>query len=275
MSINNLKRDQIAEVIKNILASRIETFPELNHQNRNAPFHDLILQAFDKQLHNLSVPTPYLVAISSWMHGLSTSLGSGFESLAHILSGGYKKTFTKNFTLKVKLSQATTIERIIRELKSGVKSGVKPDIQRENDLISNFQIKDQDVDALGFTVDNYLEKESYIEGIELKSVRPNSGEGRGEKQKILYAKAAFRLLNPTKEIKYYVGFPFDPTSKTPTGYDKERFFNYLIEFKKFFAFEEVLLAEELWDHLSGQKNTMEEVFEIITRTIRLVVKSDL
>ncbi|MCL4353453.1 hypothetical protein M1615_03255 [Patescibacteria group bacterium] len=65
MAIDNLKRDKIAEVIKNILVSRIETFPELNHQNRNAPFHGLILKAFDKQLHNLSIPTPYLVAISS------------------------------------------------------------------------------------------------------------------------------------------------------------------------------------------------------------------
>ncbi|MCL4353452.1 TdeIII family type II restriction endonuclease [Patescibacteria group bacterium] len=203
------------------------------------------------------------------MHGLSTSLGSGFEALAHILSGGYKKTFTNNFALKIKSSQAATIERIIRELKSGS----KPNVARENDLIFNFQAKDQDVESLGFTVDNYLEKESYIEGIELKSVRPNSGEGRGEKQKILYAKAAFRLLNSAKEIKYYVGFPFDPTSKTPTGYDKERFFNYLVEFKKFFAFDEVLLATELWDHLSGQKNTMEEVFEIIIKTIELAAKN--
>lgn len=268
MSINTIKRDQIEEVIKKILASRIESFPELNHQNRNAPFHDLVLQAFGDQLRNLSVPTPYLVAISSWMHGLSTSLGSGFESLAQILSGGYKRNFTKKFTLKVKPSQATAIEQIIRELKSGI----RPNIQRENDLIFNFQTKDQDVNALELTVDNYLEKDSYIEGIELKSVRPNSGEGRGEKQKILYAKAAFRLLNPIKEVRYYVGFPFDPTSKTPTGYDKERFFNYLVEFKKFFAFDEVLLAAELWDHLSGQKNTMEEVFDIISKTIKVVVK---
>lgn len=268
MAINTVKKDQITEIIKRILTSRIESFPELSHQNRNAPFHELILQAFDEQLHNLSVPTPYLVTISSWMHGLSTSLGSGFESLAQILSGGYKRKFTKQFTLKVKLSQSATIEQIIRELKSGI----RPDTQRENDLIFNFKAKDQDVDALGLTVDNYLEKDSLIEGIELKSVRPNSGEGRGEKQKILYAKAAFKLQNPTKDIKYYVGFPFDPTSKTPTGYDKERFFNYLVEFKKFFAFDEVLLATELWDHLSGHKNTMEEVFEIISRTIETAVK---
>jgi len=121
-------------------------------------------------------------------------------------------------------------------------------------------------------VDNYLEKNNFIEGIELKSVRPNSGEVRGEKQKILYAKAAFKLMNPNKEIKYYLGFPFDPTGKSALDYDKERFFNYLVEFKKFFSIDEVLLSSELWDHLSGEKDTMEQIFEIIIKTIEKVIK---
>lgn len=270
MSLSQEKRDRISEVIKTILLSRIDNFPELNHQNRNAPFHDLILEAFEKQLKTIDVPTPYLVAIASWMHGLNTSLGSGFESLAHILSGGYKRSFTRGFTLKVKRSQAENIGNIIVELKGGI----KPDIQRENKIIFSFNKGDAEVNALEFTVDNYIETANLIEAVELKSVRPNSGEGRGEKQKILYAKAAFKLLYPKKEIKYYIGFPFDPTSKTATGYDKERFFNYLVEFKKFFVFDEVLLSTELWNHLSGQENTMEEIFEIIAKTIEAIKTSD-
>lgn len=270
MSLPKDKKDKISEVVKDILISRIDSFPDLNHQNRNAPFHDLILMAFEKQFRNINIPTPYLVAISSWMHGLSTSLGNGFESLAHILSNGYKKKFSSSFTLKVKISQANDIDRIIRELKAGTE---KPNQQRENKLIFSFLQSDKEVDALGFTVDNYIEESNLIEGIELKSVRPNSGEGRGEKQKILYAKAALKMINPNKEVRYFLGFPFDPTSTTPTGYDKERFFNYLIEFKKFFCPDEVLLSSELWNHLSGQKNTMEEIFEIISRTIEHVVKS--
>lgn len=268
MSLSREKQDRISEVIKDILLLRISNFPQLNHQNRNAPFHDLILAAFEKQLKPIKVPTPYLVAISSWMHGLNTSLGGGFESLAHILSGGYKRRFTKSFTLKVKASQADKIGRIVIELKSGV----KPDIERENGIIFKFNNSEAEVNALEFTVDNYIETANTIEGIELKSVRPNSGEGRGEKEKILYAKAAFRKDNPNKEIKYYIGFPFDPTSTTPADFDKERFFKHLVEFKKFFSFDEVLLAAELWDHLSGHKNTMEEIFEIISKTIGTVVR---
>ena len=101
----------------------------------------------------------------------------------------------------------------------------------------------------------------------MKSVRPNSGEGKGEKQKILYAKSALKLLNPGKSIKYFVGFPFDPTSPTATEYDKERFFNYLIEFKKFFDPKEVLIASELWDFLSGKEDTMKDILEVIKKTV--------
>jgi len=47
-----------------------------------------------------------------------------------------------------------------------------------------------------------------------------------------------------------------------------RSLNYLIEFKKFFAPEEILIASELWDHLSGQKNTMEQLLDIVSETVR-------
>ena len=121
-----------------------------------------------------------------------------------------------------------------------------------------------------FTVDTYIERENAIIAIELKSVRPNSGEGHGEKQKILYGKAALKLKNPEKDVKYFIGFPFDPTSETPTGYDKERFFNYLIEFKKFFDQEEVLIANEFWDYLSGVNGTMEAILDVIASTVSQV-----
>jgi hypothetical protein len=44
--------------------------------------------------------------------------------------------------------------------------------------------------------------------------------------------------------------------------------NYLIEFKKFFAPEEILIASELWDHLSGQNNTMEQLLDIVSETVK-------
>lgn len=257
---------RIREVVKDILVSRLEKFPSDTSNNRNAPFHDSFLNAFSEQLSVVNIPTPYLVALASWMHGLNTSLGTGFENIAHILSGGYKRTFTGADTLKVSSAQAKEIEAIIVQLKKGDRH---PNLSEEDKLIAaGIKLGGSLQTSLGFTADVYIEKGNLIECIELKSVRPNSGEGRGEKQKILYAKAAFKRLYPKKDVKFYVGFPFDPTSDTPTGYNKERFMNYLIEFKKFFSPDEILIASELWDYLSGEKRTMEAVLKIVAATVK-------
>lgn len=269
MALTMDQKNRVSEVVKEILLRRIENFPELGAEIRNAPFHSAILECFKERLGHLNVEMPYLVAIASWLHGLNTSLGSGFESISHILSGGYKRKFTGPYSLKVKNSQASNIESIIRDLKSGEQ---KPDLSRENKLVFNYSDTDKQIDSLPFTADVYFERGKDIVAIELKSVRPNSGEGRGEKQKILYGKAALKLQNPNKNIKFFIGFPFDPTSKTATGHDKERFFNYLIEFKKFFSQDEVLIAGELWDFLSGQSNTMSAILDVVADTVSQVKK---
>lgn len=269
MALSQDQTNRIEEIVKGILSRRIETFPEDASAVRNAPFHEIILEAFEDRIGVLNIKIPYLIALSSWLHGLNTSLGTGFEQLAHVISGGYKRKFTGAFTLKVKKSQASNIENIIRELKAGPKVRV-PNLKEENKLIFDIKRDKPEVDALGFTVDNYVETNTNIEAIELKSVRPNSGEGRGEKQKILYGKAALKLQNPNRNIRYYIGFPFDPTSDRATSYNKERFFDYLVEFKKFFATEEVLIGGELWDHLSSSKNTMEEILDIIATVVAKV-----
>lgn len=263
MLLTQDKQSRINEVIKDILLRRIDNFPELGAEIRNAPFHKAFLECFKKRLRPLNIELPYLLAISSWLHGLNTSLGTGFENISHILSNGYKRKFTGAYKLKVKETQASQIENIIRDLKS---CKHQPNLSRENLLIFNYPNADQEIDALPFTVDTYVEKKDEIIAIELKSVRPNSGEGRGEKQKILYGRAALKLQNPNKNIRFFIGFPFDPTSDRPTGYNKKRFFNYLIEFKKFFAPEEVLIADELWNFLSGNQETMGDILDVIEKT---------
>src|SRR5574343_1227978 len=119
MALNQDQKNRISEIVKEILIRRIENFPELGAQVRNATFHSAFLECFSDKLAPLNVETPYLVAIASWLHGLNTSLGSGFESIAHILSGGYKRKFAGVYRLKVQSNQASSIENIIRDLKYG------------------------------------------------------------------------------------------------------------------------------------------------------------
>lgn len=271
MPLTDDAKTRIQEVVKDILVSRLTKFPADSSANRNAPFHDAFLSAFRGQLKSVNVETSYLVALASWMHGLNTSLGSGFENIAHVLSGGYKRKFSKEFTLKISVRQAANINSIIVGLKSGSRN---PNFQEENEMIlSDLSTDEELIDALPFSADCWVEKENLIEAFELKSVRPNSGEGRGEKQKILYAKAALKRLYPEKQIKFYIAFPFDPTSPTPTGYDKLRFMNHLVEFKKFFDPQEILIASELWNHLSGQPETMEQILRVVSDTVNVFYSS--
>lgn len=260
------QKNRIAEVIKKILISRHESFPEPTAEIRNAPFHDLILKAFEERLKPYNVTSAQLIAISSWFHGLSTSLGSSYESIAHILSGGYKRSFTSSYTPDVTITQETVISSIITNLKKDGKPNL---VEEDKQILSEECLSDPNItESLGFSTDVFIELENEIIAIEMKSVRPNSGEGRGEKQKILFGKAAIKRMYPGKNVRFLVGFPFDPTAESATGHDKDRFIKYLIEFGKFFDPQEILLGPELWDFLSGQPQTMESVLSLVEETIK-------
>ena len=246
------------EVIR-VLKTRFDNFPVDTQSNRNAPFHEAFLKAFKDKIEKYVDNVPYFISLASWLHGLNTTLGqSFFENVAHILSDGDKRTFKD---CKYYEKQEKVINEIITDLKNGNK---KPNLEEENSLIFS-SIKGKLKEAPKFTADVFIIEKDCIEAIELKSVRPNAGEMRGEKLKILFAKTCLKLKYPDKEIRYFIGFPFDPLSETPTGYDKERFMKHLIEFEKYFDPSEVLLASEFWDRLSGESNTMKKILEIINK----------
>jgi len=259
--LSNEKRELISlEVIKT-LYSRFENFPENSFGNRNAPFHEAFLNAFTDKFEDKVSDIPFFITLSSWLHGLNTTLGqSFFESVAQILSDGQKTEFTNtaNNLLKITKEQKEAIADIITDLKN---KNQTPNLERENSLI--FIDTGEEIDANNFTADVYFEDDDRIVAVELKSVKPNAGEMRGEKQKILEAKSALFRKFPNKKILFFIGFPFDPTSKIPTGSDKERFLNSIIDGKKYYEYPEILLADELWNYLSSDENTMQQILDII------------
>jgi len=258
-------KEKIAWEVIRTLVTRFDLFPEDASNNRNAPFHEAFLRAFADKLEGKVSDIPFFISLSSWLHGLNTTLGqSFFENVAHILSGGEKREYTskKLGNLTITKSQKERINRIITELSNGDRA---PNLKEENRLIlgSNSE-HDEKVNAIDFSADVFFEDQDKIVAIELKTVKPNSGEMRGEKHKILEGKAAlFNKYHGGKEVFFYIGFPFDPTSDKPTGFDKTRFLNSIINMTKFFDKEETLVASELWNLLSGEQNTMEDILEII------------
>ena len=266
MALTNQQKEEISiEVIKTLVL-RFESFPEDASNNRNAPFHESFLKAFSNKLENYVSDVPFFISLSSWLHGLNTTLGqSFFEKVAHILCNGGKREFTskKLGNLNITQRQQNTITQIINDLSTSSKL---PDLQKENSELLQYDNSPK-VKAEDFSADVFFEDSNKIVAIELKTVKPNSGGMKGEKQKILEGKAALFHLFPDKEIHFFFGFPFDPTvdveTECVTSYDKTRFFNSIVNAHKFCAKDEFLVASELWDFLSGKKNTMEEVLEII------------
>lgn len=252
-----LKKERIALEVIRTLKSKFDDFPEDASDNRNAPFHEAFLEAFKIKIEKYVTDIPIFISLASWMHGLNTSLGqSFFERTAHILSDGEKRKFAN---MLVSREQQSIISDIIASLKNKTRT---PNLSTENDEIF---ISEQmgEVEAPNFTGDVYFEEDDKIILIELKTVKPNSDIFKEQKNKFLNAKAALFNLFPSKQIIFYLGFPFDPLHEAKTGYDKRRFFNYSVDFKKYFADEEVLLADELWDFLSEEKETMKIILEII------------
>jgi hypothetical protein len=145
-------------------------------------------------------------------------------------------------------------------------SDLTPNLADENAKI--FQNDDSHlVKAMDFSADVFFEDEKSIVAIELKTVKPNSGGMRDEKHKILEGKAALHRIYPSKKINFLMGFPFDPTvnptNEAITSFNKPRFLNSIINMNKYCDKAETLVASELWDFLSGEKNTMNEILDII------------
>jgi hypothetical protein len=265
-SLTNTQKEKISiEVIKTLI-SRFGNFPEDASNNRNAPFHEAFLKAFSDKLENNVSDVPFFISLSSWLHGLNTTLGQVFfENIAHILCDGQKREYTskKSGNLRITRIQQETITQMMNDLSTSTKL---PNLAEENRRLlqndSSEQIKAED-----FSVDVFFEDADKVVAIELKTVKPNSGGMKGEKQKILEGKAALFHLFPGKKILFLFGFPFDPTvnpvTESITSYDKTRFFDSIINANKFCAHDEFLVASELWDFLSGQSGTMEEILEII------------
>jgi hypothetical protein len=251
------KKEKISWAVIKTLYAKFSDFPEDASNNRNAPFHEAFLKAFEDKFSGKVSDIPFFISLSSWFHGLNTTLGqSFFEKVAHILSNGSKKEFKG---LKISEKQQTMISDIMTELKNGVHP---PNLKRENDLIFKDN-RPQNKCVPNSTVDCYYDDDESIVAIELKTVKPNSSVFKSEKEKFLEAKSGLKNSYPNKVIYYYLAFPFDPTSESPTGSDKSNFLSYSVDFKKFFAEEEILLADELWNFLSDDENTMQQIIDIV------------
>ena len=262
MSLDKQIKEKISiEAIKTLLAS-FDELPQDIANVDNIPFHDLFLNASLLKMDKSIYGYPYTMNLHVLHETLTLTF---FEKVAHILCDGEKLEYTskKLGNIQITREQKNNVSKIITELSNKT---VSPHLVAENSQL--FQKNNSElVNAIDFSADVFFEKDNDIIAIELKTVQPNSGGSMGEKQKILEGKAALYRLFPDKQIHFYLGFPFDPTvnpkTDSVTSYDKTRFSRSIVNLDKFFDQQEILLADGLWNFLSGETDTMQQILDII------------
>lgn len=255
---NNIRENISIEVIKVMISAS----DLVQMEKVESPFHEAFLNAFSNKFSGKVSDMPFFISLSSWLQGLNTTLGQTFfENVAHHLCNGEKREYTskKLGNLKITRQQQAKIASIITNLSN---SSQTPNLAAENEVLLQAD-ETEKITAPDFSADVFFETENEVVAIELKTVKPNSGGMLGEKQKILEGKSALWHLFPSKKINFFIGFPFDPTVEPATSHNKTRFLNSIINMTKFFAPNETLVANELWNKLSGQTDTMESILEII------------
>lgn len=259
LSILKDKKEKIAILLIEVLYKAYKINADLDILKHDSPFNNALLKNLNGKYNNMGNLLLYLGIIR--MLDNVEEIQKFFEKTAHVLSDGEKREYTSKKLGNLNLSgiQKNNINEIITNLSIGKNL---PNLQIENNILLKADNSNA-TSALDFSADVFIETDNEVVAIELKSVRPNSGEMRGEKHKILEGKCALFNKYPDKKVSFFLGFPFDPTSDTPTGYNKKRFMESVINLKKYFDESEILLAGELWDYLAGSEKTMEALLKII------------
>lgn len=252
--MTEIAKERIACLIIEMLFKRYNEISHLFSSDKVTVFQNAFLKNFIELDNNDNIKQKKNSLESILFNNIVGQ--SFFERTAQILCDGEKRRFKNLF---INDAQQTSVNEIISSLKN---NSSKPNLKLENELIFS-ELGKASNSIPNFDADVYYEDENDIVVIEIKTVKPNSGIFKVEKEKILLAKAALKNIHPGKNVYYYLAFPFDPLNENKCGYDKERFFNYSIDFKKFFDGAEVLLADEFWDFLSGEKETMQEILRVI------------
>jgi len=105
MALPDKVKEKIAIQVIRTLVARFDNFPEDAANNRNAPFHEAFLSAFSNKLEKNVSDIPFFISLSSWMHGLNTTLGQTFfENVAHHVSQGEKREYTSKRLVSCQLS---------------------------------------------------------------------------------------------------------------------------------------------------------------------------
>lgn len=103
-------------------------------------------------MENKVADVPIFISLSSWLHGLNTSLGqSFFEKVGQILCNGEKREFKG---LKISRNQQTKISDIMADLKNKKRL---PNMEKGNEeLLPDRELSDKEIEKVIDKVGDYV-----------------------------------------------------------------------------------------------------------------------
>jgi len=237
-----LTRKQYNEIKQYLIAKIRHKLTNYNPETNSMPFHYRLLGK-DR------------MALFSFIHSVNTMLGQSiFEHVGKIIAELNAKRAEdqyKNLKGYISSEAVLKIDQIMRDLRAGKR---KPDKELETIEVLSTANRGNLGSRIEKRVDLFVEtKEGTEYYFELKTAKPNINEFTGIKKQLLEWIAMRGSENQNVAIKTIVAIPYNP-------YEPEPYERWTLS-GLFDLEQEVLVGEEFWDLLGGEK-TYEDLLNV-------------
>ena len=242
MSLNEIQKSTIRELIVEKMNDKISTYTERDDMNK--PFYFAL---FSKKS----------VYIASILQSTYTSFGSQWENIAEIIAKGSSsvKTFRKGYQLdgKITSKEQEAISDYLFELDRGEEAA---SYEKTKQIINSAYNEEDTGKSINQIIDFCIElndgREIYFES---KSVKPNKNEMKAAKSDLMEILAMRQKEKDISLIDVAVSMPYNPYfSNTFKRWTTVKFFE---------VGGDLLIGKEFWDILGGE-GTYEDLLEIFS-----------
>lgn len=243
MPLSNEQKFEISELLKQKIRSKLENY---NPETNNMPFHTRLI---GKER----------MALFSFIQSINTTLGTSvFEQVAAIISRPHFSEVIhqfKDFNNTISLEAQRVIQEIIDNL---TLSKLKPNKHEEVAKILSVSQSNNMVTIKKPVIDLFVVSHDGIEYyFDLKTAKPNIGDFKRFKRTLLEWIAIRGALNKNINIYTMLAIPYNP-------YEPEPYQRWTLQ-GLFDIKNEILVAEEFWNFLGGEK-TYEELLKVFEFT---------
>ena len=239
MPLSNRQKTEIAELLKQKIRHKLQSYsPETN----NMPFHTRLLGR-DR------------MALFSFIHSINTTLGTSvFEQVAAIIAHpNFRQAVHqyRDFNNTISRSAQRVIQEIMDEL---VAARSAPNKVEETEKVLRVSQTGDSVKVRRPRIDLFVES---LDGVEyyfdLKTAKPNISDFRGYKRQLLEWVAIRGAQDNAANVRTLIAIPYNP-------YEPEPYQRWTLQ-GLFDLEKEIMVADEFWDFLGGEK-TYEQLLSV-------------